>query len=82
MAVTTLLSIGIPQVMTQNQVFALPARRCLLFAEGTPTIEQSADATNWVALTINTTTNNQAEVGGGWIRCTSGSPDVFLKATA
>lgn len=76
---TTLLSIGYPQVMVQNQIYALPAARCLLFTDtAAATIEQENDTTfaSGVALTL---ASGQAEVAGGFIRCTSGNINVVLK---
>lgn len=77
---TELLTIGPIHVLTQNTVYALPATRCLLFTDGVaPTIQQSAD----VAFTANvalTLTSGQAEVAGGFIRCTNlATCNVYLK---
>ncbi len=80
MAVTTLLSLGYMQTMLQNVVYALPSRRVLIYAEGTPTLLQSADGSNFTAVTINTTTNNQAELAGAFVKVTSTDCDVLLKA--
>jgi hypothetical protein len=74
---TTLLSIGYAQVMTQNQVFALPSGRCLLFSDTAGTYEQANVVTGpFIALVL---TNGEAEVAGGFIRCTTASPTVILK---
>ena len=75
---TTLLTIGPPHTITQNVVYALPARRCLLMSS-TSGIEQANDVafTTPVALTL---TSGQAEVAGGFIRCTTGNPIISLKA--
>jgi hypothetical protein len=67
---TFTLSLGIVVAAVQNQVYALPPIRCLLYAEG-GTWEQSADGTNFTAITL---TNNQAELGGAFIRVTSAGP--------
>lgn len=77
---TQLLSLGYPQLMTQNIIYALPARRCILFTDtAAPTIQQSTD----VAFTANavlTLASGQAEVAGGFIRCTTSNITVNLKA--
>lgn len=76
---TELLSIGPPTAMVQNQIYALPASRVLLFTDAAaPTIQQS----NTVAFTANVAvalTNGQMELAGGFIRCTSGNITVTLK---
>jgi hypothetical protein len=76
---TQLLSLGYVQAITQNVIYALPARQCQLFTDGTsPTIVQSTD----VGFTANVAvvlTNGQMELTGGFIKCTSGDIRVFLK---
>ena len=69
--------------MVQNQVYALPARRCLFFTDAaTPTIQQANDV-GFAAPVATTLTNGSAEVGGGFIRVTSAGPiNVTLKALA
>lgn len=68
---TELLSIGPILTLVQNVIYALPASRCLLFTDGAaPTIQQSTT----VAFTANVAlvlTAGQAEVAGGFIRCTN-----------
>ena len=68
---TESFTFGFPHVMVQNQIYALPARRGLLFSNAGGTIEQANDVafTSPKALTLDT--NNQAEVAGGFIRQTA-----------
>lgn len=74
---TFTLSPGLVVSAIQNQIYALPAARVLLFAEGAPTVEQSADGTNFVAVTL---ANNQAELAGAFLRVTSAGPtDIVVK---
>lgn len=76
---TELLPLGRPVSLAQNAVYALPARRCILFTTGTPTILQA----NVVAMTAPVTvtlSGGQAEVAGPFIQCTSGAIIVTLKA--
>ena len=79
---TELLSIGYPIPITQNTIYALPARRVLMFSDaaGPPTFFQS----NTVAFTVSvavTLANGQAELAGGFLRVTSASPgNITLKA--
>jgi hypothetical protein len=65
--------------IVQNQIYALPVNRCLLFVEGAPTIQQSntIDFTANKAVTLDT--NNEAELSAGFIRCTSGNITISLK---
>ena len=77
---TTLLSVGYPQTMTQNQVFALPATRCLLFTETVAaTIVQSNDVAMGTTAPVTLPATGMAEVSGGFIKCTSGNIVVTLK---
>jgi hypothetical protein len=74
-----LLSAGPVTAVTQNTVYALPTRRCLLFTDATsPTIQQSQTST-FTANVALTLTTGQTEVAGGFIRCTSGNVNVVLK---
>jgi len=78
---TELLSIGYPISIIQNTIYALPARRVLMFSDAAaPTFFQS----NTVAFTVSvavTLTNGEAELAGGFIRCTSATPgNIILKA--
>ena len=77
---TQLLALGINSVI-QNQVYALPNRRCLLF---TDTAAATLFQSNTEAFTLSTAitlTNSEAEVGGGFLKCTSAGPIlVTLKA--
>lgn len=67
-----LLSIHYPQSIAQNEVVALPARRCLLFSStATPGLQSSNDPAfgDNAALTL---TNGVVEVSGGFLRSTNG----------
>ena len=76
---TRLLQLGVIEAIAQNEVCALPTRRCLFFTDATtPTIQQSLDpafGTN-AALTL---TSGQAEVAGAYIRCTTAGINVIVK---
>lgn len=76
---TSYIQMNIPFVMVQNTIYALPARRALLFTDATtPTIQQSADV-GFTANAALTLASGQAEVAGGFIRCTTGNINVVLK---
>lgn len=71
---TTLLSIGYPQSMVQNQIYALPARRVLFSTDAAaPTIQTADDVAFALPIAI-TLTNGQAELGAAFIRVTSAGP--------
>lgn len=75
----TLLSIGYVQPMVQNQIYAVPSSRCLLFCDtAAATFEQSSTEAFSLAVALTPDANEQIEVGGGFIRCTSGNVNVKL----
>lgn len=77
---TTAISIGPAFPMLEDVIYALPACRCILFTTGSPTLEQSYDVGFTANKAVTLDTNNQAEVAGGFIRCTSSGPQtIFLK---
>lgn len=77
---TELISMGPPTNLVQNQVYALPAVRCLLFCDvAAATFEQSASLNMTPAVALTPDANEQIEVAGGFIRCTSGNVKVLLK---
>ena len=80
MAYTEVLSIGYPVTLAQNVVYALPARRVFCFSQSGGTVEQSDTVGFSVAKAVTFDTNNQAELAGGFIRCTSATIIVTLKA--
>lgn len=80
---TEVLSIGYPIPIVQNTIYALPSRRVLMFSDAAgPTFFQS----NTLAFTVSVAvvlTNGEAELSGGFIRCTSAAPgNITLKALA
>jgi len=75
---TQLLSIGYPQAITQNTIYALPSKRVLLFTQdAAPTFFQSTDVSFAVSVAV-TLVNGQAELAGGFLRCTSAAPGPIL----
>lgn len=75
------LPVGYPVPIVQNTIYALPPKRVLLFSDAAaPTFFQSNTYAFTVSVAI-TLTNGQAEVAGGFIRCTSADPgNVTLKS--
>lgn len=78
---TEVLSIGYPIPVTQNVVYALPSRRVLLMTDAAgPTFFQS-NTQAFTASVAVALTNGQAELAGGFLKCTSAAPgNVTLKA--
>lgn len=77
---TVVLSPGPPTAMLQNVIYALPASRCLLFCDvAAATFQQSTTVAMTVAVALAPDANEQIEVAGGFIRCTSGDVTVVLK---
>lgn len=77
---TEMLSLGYPVTMIQNQVYACPVSRCLMFCNvAAATFEQSSTVSMAVAVPLTPDANEQIEVAGGFIRCTSGNVVVTLK---
>lgn len=75
---TTVLPIGRQFTFVQNTVYALPARKCTLFTEGSDTFTVSTDVA-FTASKALTLTNGQADTSAGFVRCTTGTPTVFIK---
>lgn len=67
---TELLPLGTPTLLVANQVYALPAVKCTLFAAGSPTITQGVDSTT--VATAVTLTGGSASLAGGFLKCTTG----------
>ena len=73
---TQLLSLGVPWVLTQNVVYALPAK--VVLVTSSLAVETSSDGTTWAALTGANTVG--ANSGAAFIRCTTGAPTVTCKS--
>lgn len=76
-----LLSIGYPQDMVKDTIYALPARRCMLFSDGAGA---AFDVANEETMTTHvgplTLADGMHDMSGAFIRCTSGAVRVTLKA--
>jgi hypothetical protein len=75
----TVLSPGGPYTLTQNVIYALPARRCLLMVDTAgAALEQSN--TDVMTADVNITlVDGQKEVAGGFIRSTAANCIVTLR---
>lgn len=75
------ISIGYPQPIVQNTVYALPARRVLLFSDASaPTFVMANDFAFATSVPV-VLTNGQAEIAAAFIKCTSASPgNIVVKA--
>lgn len=70
------LGLGITPI-TQNTIFALPAKRVLMFSpDAAPTFFQSNDSAFATSIAV-TLTAGQAELAGGFLRCTSAAPTTI-----
>ena len=63
--------------MVQNTIYALPAAPVLAFVTGTPTLQQSTDVAFGASKAVTLDTNNQAQLAGPFIRCTSAGPQLI-----
>lgn len=73
-----LVPFGMPTVLLQNVVYALPAVKALLFTDtATPTIQVSNDPTFATNAAV-TLTAGSATIGAGFIRSTAGNANVVL----
>lgn len=74
-----LITIGVPTTLTQNVIYALPARRCMLFCD---TAGAALEQSNTAAMTADvnmTLSDGQHEVAGGFIRSTAADALVVLR---
>lgn len=74
------LQIGYVIPIIQNTIYALPARKVLMFCDAAaPTFFQS-NTEAFTASVAVALTNGSAELAGGFIRCTSAAPgNITLK---
>lgn len=69
---------GVITSLTQSTVYALPPKRCLLYATtGTFTLSNDSAMTTSTAVTVDT--NKQVEVAAAFIKCTTNTIDVVVK---
>lgn len=80
MAITFALQCGIPEVMAQSTIYALPPKMVMLSAVGTPTFTVAEDLAFTSPKTVTLDTNNEVQLAAGFIQCTTGTTTVFLKA--
>lgn len=74
----TLLSSGL-NVLTQNVIYALPTRECVIFTDTVgATIQTEADSTFAQPVAVTLTDGRARVGGGGFIRCTSGNINVWV----
>lgn len=74
------LSVGYAQQLITNVIYALPGMTVRIFVDGAaPTLFQSNDSAFTVSVAV-VLVDGQAELAGGFIRCTSASaPLITLK---
>ncbi len=77
---TELLVCGQPITITQNTVYACPAVRALLFCQtAAATFVQSNEVGMGTTAPLALSAAGQAEVNGGFIKCTSGNVIIMLR---
>jgi len=76
---TTQLQFGQVEAMVQSTIYALPMSRALLFTTDTTATVQQSNTLSFAASVPVVVTTGQAEVAGGFIRCTTGAINVMLK---
>jgi hypothetical protein len=78
---TQLLSVGYPQPITQNTIFALPSRRVRMFSpDAGATFFQANDVSFAVSVAV-TLVDGMADLAGGFLRCTSANPTIITLKT-
>lgn len=82
MALQTLVQCGQPETINQNQVYTLPAGRVLAFVASTTATLVQSDTVGFSNSVPVTLTNSQAELAGGFLKCTSGTVTMFFKRFA
>lgn len=75
---TQMLMPGVPTSLVQDQVYALPAYRVLIFCDVAITLKQSNTVGMTATITI-TLTNGSAELAGGFIQNTSSAALATIK---
>lgn len=77
----TTLPIGVPTAIVQNQIYALPPQRVLMMTDAAaPTFFQSNTEAFTASIAV-VLANGQAELAGGFLKCTSATPgNITLKA--
>lgn len=71
------IQVGVPTVITQNVVYALPASKC--FIQALAAVEVSIDNSTWAVLASSTT---GAASGAVYVRCTTGNTTIVCKPDA
>lgn len=81
MAVKNQLQIGVPTTLAQNEIWALPTLRCLLFTDASsPTIKMANNVGISPSVTVTPDANGMFEAGCAFIQSTgSASIVVMLK---
>jgi hypothetical protein len=73
---TYVLPLGVITTLLAGVIYALPAKRCLLFCSaGAPALTMSNDPAMAVTTAV-VLTNGQMEVAGGFIKATADTPVV------
>lgn len=71
------IQVGVATIITQNVVYAMPARKC--FVQALAAVEVSIDNSTWAVLAASTTGAASAAV---YVRCTTGNTTIVCKPDA
>lgn len=74
---TEALTIGPVHSLVQNQIYALPARRVLLYSDTVVEVSNTIGTTGFTTVAASTT---GVQTSAAFIRCTSGVALVTVKA--
>jgi hypothetical protein len=72
---TEAIQVGVPTSLVQNQVYALPASRCLLYCDQAATI-LSSNTQAFTSSTAMTLVEGKFEVAAAFIKMTSAGPQI------
>lgn len=73
---TQSIQVGVPTTITEDVVYALPARACHIYSS--VALEISYDGTNFVAMAVSAT-NSAPIVAAPFVRCTTAAAVVTCK---
>jgi len=76
---TEVIPIGMPVLMTQNQVYALPAVECVLYTDATAPAFEVSNTQTFTNKNAPTLTGGSVAVSAGFIRATGSATLVTLK---
>ena len=80
MPIVQSIPVGPVVTINQNQAYALPAYSVIMFTDAAASLQQSTDV-GFTASVPVTLAGGQAQLAGGFLKCTSGNISVVLKSS-